>query len=66
MVYAGLVSLTSSPYSSELFVLRRGWSAETCSLSIANKHHSLVIYKVCIVVFLTEPTSPHSVGNIHY
>jgi len=27
VVFAGLVSLTSSPYSSELFVLGGGWSA---------------------------------------
>ena len=34
MVFAGLFSLTSSPYSSELLVLGRGWSASRVLLCV--------------------------------
>ena len=34
MVFAGLVSLTTSPYSSELFVLGGGWSASRVLLCV--------------------------------
>jgi len=49
--FAGLVSLTSSPYSSELFVLGRGWSASRVLLcqSVVEKSYSYISSVVCIV-----------------